>query len=57
MGVCVELIAIAGDAISEYEIDGWFGKKVPLKKLDFPSPFLPRTMLMRGWRLLRVSSS
>ena len=57
MGVGVELVAVAGDAVGEDEVDGWMAGGVPLKKLDLPSPFLPSTRLMRGLRLLTVSSA
>jgi hypothetical protein len=45
------------DAISENEIDGCMIDEKPLKKLDFPSPFLPRMILMWGLRLLISYSS
>jgi hypothetical protein len=55
VGVGIELAAVAGDAVGEDEVDGCMAAKVPLKKLDLPSPFRPTTRLMRGLRLLSVS--
>ena len=51
MQMSVVFCFVVVDIIGEDEVDGWMRGAVPLKKLDLPSPFLPRITLMWGLRL------